>query len=72
MATTSKKTAAKTPAAKPRSGETTNRAMRIDDEDWEIFERACAAMGLTRSARIRMFIKQTNEEYLDKQAARGR
>jgi hypothetical protein len=36
---------------------TTNRVVRIDDEDWAAYELACKAKGLTRSADIRMHIK---------------
>lgn len=36
---------------------TTNRVVRIDDNDWADYEKACAAKGLTRSADIRMHIK---------------
>jgi hypothetical protein len=37
---------------------TTNRVIRIDDEDWAAYEQACKAKGLTRSADIRMHIKR--------------
>ncbi|MCF3101472.1 hypothetical protein IPZ58_07745 [Streptomyces roseoverticillatus] len=37
---------------------TTNRVVRIDDEDWAAYELACKAKGLKRSADIRMHIKR--------------
>ncbi|MEV4438222.1 hypothetical protein AB0K09_04260 [Streptomyces sp. NPDC049577] len=37
---------------------TTNRVVRIDDEDWAAYELACKAKGLTRSADIRMHVKR--------------
>lgn len=36
---------------------TTNRVVRIDDEDWAAYELACKDKGLNRSADIRMHIK---------------
>ncbi len=37
---------------------TTNRVVRIDDEDWAAYELACKAKGLSRAADIRMHIKR--------------
>ncbi len=37
---------------------TTNRVVRIDDEDWAAYELACKAKGLARAADIRMHIKR--------------
>jgi hypothetical protein len=37
---------------------TTNRVVRIDDDDWAAYELACKDKGVTRSADIRMHIKR--------------
>ncbi|MYZ37498.1 MULTISPECIES: hypothetical protein [unclassified Streptomyces] len=42
---------------------TTNRVVRIDDEDWAAYELACKRKGLTRSADIRMHIKREIAKY---------
>lgn len=48
---------------------TTNRVVRIDDEDWVAYEKACEAKGLTRSADIRMHIKREVAAWRRKQRA---
>lgn len=48
---------------------TTNRVVRIDDEDWAAYEQACEAKGLTRSADIRMHIKREVAAWRRKQRA---
>lgn len=42
---------------------TTNRVIRIDDEDWAAYEEACKYKGLTRSADLRMHIKREIAKY---------
>lgn len=42
---------------------TTNRVIRIDDEDWAAYEDACRHKGLTRSADLRMHIKREIAAY---------
>jgi hypothetical protein len=44
--------------SRAKSTHTTNRVVRIDDEDWAAYELACKAKGLTRSADVRMHIKR--------------
>lgn len=46
---------------------TTNRVVRIDDEDWRVYELACKDKGLTRSADIRMHIKREVAAYKRRQ-----
>ncbi|MEU0808752.1 hypothetical protein [Streptomyces sp. NPDC005970] len=48
---------------------TTNRVVRIADEDWADYEQACKAKGLTRSADIRMHIKREIAAWRRKQRA---
>ena len=48
---------------------TTNRVVRIDDEDWVAYELACKDKGLTRSADLRMHIKREVAAWRRKQRA---
>jgi hypothetical protein len=48
---------------------TTNRVVRIDDEDWAAYELACKDKGLTRSADLRMHIKREVAAYRKRQKA---
>ncbi|MEZ0090040.1 hypothetical protein [Streptacidiphilus sp. EB129] len=48
---------------------TTNRVVRVDDEDWAVYELACKAKGLTRSADIRVHIKREVAAFRRKQKA---
>ncbi|GGP55640.1 hypothetical protein [Streptomyces abikoensis] len=50
---------------------TTNRVVRIDDEDWAAYEQACKDKGLTRSADIRMHIKSEIAAWRRRQRAEG-
>ncbi|KAB7850177.1 hypothetical protein [Streptomyces mobaraensis] len=59
--------------SRARDTHTTNRVVRIDDEDWAAYEQACRAKGLNRSADIRMHIKKEvaawRRQYPDEAAA---
>lgn len=48
---------------------TTNRVIRIEDDDWRDFELACKDKGLTRSADLRMHIKREVAAWRRKQRA---
>lgn len=48
---------------------TTNRVIRIDDDDWAAYELACKDKGLTRSADLRMHIKREVAAWHRKQRA---
>jgi hypothetical protein len=41
----------------------TNRVVRIDDEDWAAYEKACKDKGLSRAADLRMHIKREVAAY---------
>lgn len=52
-------------ADKPRgAGNTPNRVIRISEEDWELYGRACEALGSTRSDDIRRHVKAINAAFL--------
>lgn len=44
--------------SRAKDSHTTNRVVRIDDDDWAAYDEACKYKGLTRSADLRMHIKR--------------
>lgn len=47
----------------------TNRVVRIDDEDWAVYEEACKDKGLSRAADLRMHIKREIAAFRRRQRA---
>jgi hypothetical protein len=59
-------------ASRAKDTHTTNRVVRIDDEDWAAYELACKDKGLTRSADIRMHIKREIAAHKRRQQAESK